>query len=172
MKRLLNISLAIAICSTIGLSLPFDWITLTSAAGKFSILMPGPTAPQDQVGRTEASKLGPYTTHIFVQRSESGVFLAGWVDYAPGANINRQAEIAANRDNFIKSLKATLKSTREITFQGQSAVEFTGDVNGRAIRSRVYMIGQRPYIIAAVTDAGIDDSQNVSRFLDSFKLIK
>ena len=53
---------------------------------------------------------------------------------------------------------------------GYQALEFTAETAERIFRSRVYMVGRRPYIFVAGTPKGIDDLTNVNRFLDSIKL--
>ena len=57
-----------------------------------------PTEKTDTVN----SAHGPYTTHLFVVKDTTSVYLIGWVDYDPAFNFNRQAELEANRDNFVK----------------------------------------------------------------------
>src|SRR5947209_7765787 len=73
-----------------------DWIKFTSDAGRFSVLMPGPEAPKDDAATKTDPKLGPYTTHLFLQKSDKGLFLAGWVDYAPSVRLDIPGELAAS----------------------------------------------------------------------------
>lgn len=143
------------------------WSEFTSNEGRFSILMPGvPEASKDTVD----SQPGPYTTHLVVFKGERNVYLVGWVDYDPRFNFNRQAELEANRDNFVKNLKATLVSTRALKIDGYQAIEFTAETPQRTFRSRVYMVGRRPYQIVIGSPKGVDDSQNVDKFFNSFKV--
>ena len=76
------------------------WVKFTSDDGHFSVLMP--ELPQDK-SETVDSSHGPYTTHLFIVKDTTSVYLIGWVDYDPSFNFNRQAEIEANRDNFVKA---------------------------------------------------------------------
>lgn len=153
-----------------------DWIRFTSQQGQFSVLMPGPNVPKDE-GKTETDAknpaASPFTSHLFTQTSENGViYLLGWVDYPPGFKPNAQAEIAANRDNFLKGIEAKLGFERAIALGGNPGIEFTAarDKDGMAVISRVYMVGARPYMLAAVTPKGKDDSKNIERFFASFTL--
>ena len=169
MKRIIFLSIILAAFTTAASASLFDWITFRSGTGGFSVLMPGPEEPEDKVSRTETSKVGPYTTHLFIQRGGPSVFVVGWTDYAPGVNFIKRSEMEANRDNLIKQLKGNIRSSKWFTFNGSEALEFVADAEGRTIRSRVYMVGNRPYMTIASTIAGVDDSAQVTRFLDSFK---
>jgi hypothetical protein len=128
-----------------------------------------PEVPVDQSETTDSAH-GPYTTHLFVVRDATSVYLIGWVDYDPSFNFNRQAELEANRDEFVKGIKAKLVSTRPTMIDGYSAIEFTAETGDRIFKSRVYMVGRRPYQIAIGSPRGQDDSVNVNRFFNSFKV--
>lgn len=142
------------------------WVKFTSDAGRFSVLVPeSPTEKSETVD----SQHGPYTTHLFIVRG-STVYLIGWVDYDPKFNFNRQAELEANRDNFVKGLSATLLSTRATVINGYSAIEFTAETADRIFKSRVLLVGRRPYQIVIGSPKGADDTANVNRFFNSFKV--
>lgn len=146
---------------------PGSWVRLNSEEGRFSVLLP--ELAKDQV-ETKSSPHGPYTTHLFMAKTSRGIFLVGWVDYAPGFNFSVQSELEANRDNFVKGLKATLLSNRNITMDGHPGLEFTAETSDVAFISRVYVVGRRPYQLIAGTYKGQDDADNVGRFFDSFQI--
>jgi len=143
------------------------WVKFNSEEGLFSVLMP--ETPTDKTETTESAH-GPYTTHLFVVRDTTSVYLIGWVDYDPSFNFNRQAELEANRDNFVKGIKATLVSTRPTVIDGYSALEFTAETEDRVFKSRVYLVGRRPYQIVVGSPKGMDDAAIVNRFFNSFKV--
>ena len=143
------------------------WIKFSSAAGRFSVLMP--EAPTDKAETTQ-SEHGPYTTHLFIVRDTISVYLIGWVDYDPSFNFNRQAELEANRDNFVKGINATLLTSSPTTIDGYQAIEFVAETTERVFKSRVYLVGRRPYQIVIGTTKGKDDSVQTSRFFNSFKI--
>src|SRR5690349_15955365 len=66
------------------------WVNFASEDGHFSVMMP--ETPTDK-SETVDSAHGPYTTHLFVVRDTTSVYLIGWVDYDPSFNFNRQAEL-------------------------------------------------------------------------------
>ena len=143
------------------------WSTFTSEAGRFSVLMPG--KPSD-TSKTVDSQPGPYTTHLFVLRNGANVFVVGWVDYDPRFNFERQTELEANRDNFVRNLKATLVETRNVKIDGYQAIEFTAETDDRIFRSRVYLVGRRPYQIIIGSPKNVDDSVKINKFFNSFKV--
>jgi len=143
------------------------WVSFTSEEGRFSVLMP--EIPKDKTETTDSTH-GPYTTHLFVVRDTTSVYLIGWVDYDPSFNFNRQAELEANRDNFVKGINAKLLTTRPTIIDGYAAIEFTAETDDRIFKSRVYMVGRRPYQIVIGSPKDQDDSVNVNRFFNSFKV--
>ena len=143
------------------------WVRYNSENGRFSVLMP--ETPQEQTETTQSDH-GPYTTHLFVVRDTKNVYLIGWVDYDPSFNFNRQAELEANRDNFVKGIKATLTSTRAFVLDGYSALEFSAETEDRTFKSRVYMVGRRPYQIVVGTPKDDPDAVSTNRFFNSFKV--
>jgi hypothetical protein len=143
------------------------WVKFTSEQGNFSVLMP--EIPEDKT-ETTPSVPGPYTTHLFIVKDATSVYLIGWVDYDPGFNFNRQAELEANRDNFVKGIQARLVSSRPTVIDGYSALEFTAETEDRVFKSRVYMVGRRPYQIVIGSPKGYDDTASVNRFFNSFKV--
>lgn len=138
-----------------------------SVSGRFSVLMP---ETPDEKTETTPSDHGPYTTHLFVVRDTKNVYLIGWVDYDPSFNFNRQAELEANRDNFVKGIKATLVSTRSMSLDGYPALEFSAETEDRTFQSRVYMVGRRPYQIVIGTPKDEPDAVATNRFFSSFKV--
>jgi len=143
------------------------WVRFNSDEGRFSVLMP--VIPEDKTETTQSSH-GPYTTHLFIVRDDINVYLIGWVDYDPSFNFNRQAELEANRDNFVKGVNAKLISNHATVVDGYSALEFTAETEDRIFISRVYMVGRRPYQIVIGSPKGQNDPAIVNRFLNSFKV--
>lgn len=147
-----------------------EWIRFTSEAGRFSVLMPGPGEPKDESETRTDSKFGAYTTHLFLQKSDKGLFMAGWVDYAPTVKLDVQGELAANRDNFVKGVAAHVTSEHPVKLGDSPGTEFNAESEQATFKSRIYVVGQRPYMIVAATLKGTNDDANVERFLASFQL--
>ena len=143
------------------------WVKFTSDEGRFSVMMP--EIPEDKMETTESAH-GPYTTHLFIVKDPTSVYLIGWVDYDPSFNFNRQAELEANRDNFVKGINAKLITSHATVVDGYSALEFMAETEDRVFKSRVYMVGRRPYQIVIGSPKGQDDAAQVNRFFNSFKV--
>jgi hypothetical protein len=145
------------------------WVRFTSEPGRFSVLMPEtPTEKRE----TTQSEHGPYTTHLFITRDKTtnNVYLIGWVDYDPGFNFNKQSELAANRDNFVKGISANLLTTRPLQIDGYQALEFVAETAEMVFKSRVYMVGRRPYQIVIGYPKDTEDALTTNRFFNSFKV--
>ena len=146
---------------------PGGWVRFKSELGRFSILVP--TVPEE-TKETTPSDHGPYTTYLFITREPSYVYLIGWVDYDPSFNFNRQKELEANRDNFVKGVKATLTSSQSMQVDGYPVVEFTCDTTERTFHSRVFMVGRRPYQIVIGYPKGQSEVAPIAKFFNSFKV--
>lgn len=142
------------------------WTRFTSEPGRFSVLVPSP--PTEKV-ETQQSPHGPYTTHLFSVSSDDTLFVVAWVDYDPGFNFGVQAELNANRDNFVKNsgLKLT-GTTKQITLDGNPGIEFTAEGGNALVKSRVYIVGRRPYMLIALSRTG--DLSDGDRFLTSLEV--
>jgi hypothetical protein len=145
------------------------WAQFSSEDGRFSVLMP--EIPEEKK-ETVNSAHGPYTTHLFVVKDTTSVYLIGWVDYDPSFNFNRQAELEANRDNFVKGIKATLLNSRPTVIDGYSTIEFTAETTDKIFKSRVFLVGRRPYQLVIGSPKGLDDTASVERFFNSFKVVE
>jgi len=143
------------------------WVQFASDTGRFSVLMP--ETPLDKAETTQ-SEHGPYTTHLFIVRDATNVYLIGWVDYDPNFNFNRQSEMEANRDNFVKGISAKLVSSRALRLNGFPVLEFSAETADRIFKSRVYMVGRRPYQIVIGSPKDLDESVSLNRFFNSFKV--
>jgi hypothetical protein len=163
------LSLILLAVLTASAQTPADWVKFSPEGSPFTILLP--SEPKEDK-KTSDSPNGPYTTTLYISQSpEREIYLIGWVDYDPKFNFAVQAELEANRDNFVKSLKAKLLSTTPIKLGTYPGIEFKAELEGQAdIVSRVYIVGRRPYQLIMVTPAGRDVSANRERFFSSFQL--
>jgi hypothetical protein len=169
MRKVLTVFLPLLVAtSALGFQGTSEWVKFTPEDGRVSILLPG--EPTEQKGTGQDSKGGPYTTRLFTVRAGDEIYILGWVDYDPAFNFGVKAELEANRDNFIEATKAKLVTTAPITLGDYPGLEFTAETQGKFIKSRVFIIGRRPYQLIAVTPMGQDHSQNINKFLSSFRV--
>jgi hypothetical protein len=146
------------------------WVTYSPSARNYSIMMPA--TPKEEV-KEETSSIGAYTLHTATLMSSDTFFIAVYVDYPSTMRLDVQGEINANRDNFMKGIKsAVLTSEKRITIDGHPGIEFTADVGTtHRVISRVYVVGKRPYHLAALYPMNAD-GKHATKFLNSFKLLK
>lgn len=167
MKKALTVFLLLLASAVTTAQTPGGWVKVSSEEGRFSVLMP--TKPEESK-ETQNSPNGPYTTHLLISKGAGEIYLVGWVDYDPNFNFNVQGELEANRDNFIKGIKATLLDTVKIDFNGNPGIEFTAETADTSFKSRIYVVGRRPYQLVVASPKGADATRNISRFFSSFEV--
>jgi hypothetical protein len=173
MRRVLQAGLLIAFASLTAhaqetTKQPSDsWIRFESRVGQFTVLLP--EMPSQKL-EAQQSNAGPYTNHLFSAKLKDTVFVVGWVDYDKKFKFTAQNELNANRDNFVRQIKGTLVNSKNTTFDGYQSLEFTAETSDTIYRSRVLIVGRRPYQVITGTTKGIDDSANITRFFESFKI--
>lgn len=144
-----------------------DWVKFNSVEGKFSVLFPTEPAVQ-----SDSSMRSPtFKTKMFISKSNTGIFVVGWVDYENSYTFDAQKELEANRDNFIKGISGTLVSTKNTKFYGYQAIEFVAQSSSRYWSSKVFIVGRRPYQLLAGSNTG-KASGNENKFYDSFSITK
>ena len=168
MKKTIFALLLALVCAASIQAQANDWQSFTSEKGRFSVLVPD--KPTEEVGSGNAGTAGSYTTHLFTSKVQGAIYMVGWADYQPGLKINADGELKANRDNFLKGVEATLLSETKITLDKNPGIEFKAERKPNIfIKSRVYLVGNRPYQLIAIS-IGQEDIKNADKFLNSFKL--
>src|SRR4030095_12086442 len=88
------------------------------------------------------------TAQLFSASTDNALYSVAYGDYAPSVRFNVDDELAANRDNFLKRVDASLKTTKPLKLDGRKGVEFTGENAQATCKSRVFICGTRFYQIA------------------------
>lgn len=137
------------------------WVEFAPEGGGFSMLFP--------IAPVETIKEKPtYTLHSFTTTSGRATYVASYTDYKEVKG-DRAAFLTANRDRFIKGLQATLISSREITLDGHTGLEFTSENPAANIKSQLFLVGKRLFQTATVVFKDVDQTRYVDRFFASFK---
>lgn len=160
-------ALAIFFCLTQGI-VGFqgsEWIKTAPVGGGFSVMMPAKAEEELKPG-------DDFTAHLFRVTTDNMLYTVAYGDYAPSLQFNVDDELVANRDNFLKGLQATLKTTKPITMDGRKGIEFTGESAQASFKSRVFIFGTRFYQIAVAVLRGKDDTENSHRFFASFEFTR
>ncbi|HVF23959.1 MAG TPA: hypothetical protein VM941_12810 [Pyrinomonadaceae bacterium] len=140
------------------------WEEFAPEGGGFSMLFP--TKPVETI-----TAKPNYTMHSFATTSGRATYVASYTDYEQ-IKLGPAAFLAANRDRFNKGLQAKLVSSREITVDGHTGIEFTSENPAANIRSQLFLIGKRMFQTASVVFKDTDQTREVNRFFSSFKFIK
>jgi hypothetical protein len=140
------------------------WEEFAPEGGGFSILFP--TKPVEAI-----NKKNNYTLHSFTSVAGRGTYVASYADYQQ-IKPEPAAFLIANRDRFNKSMQATLVSSREITLNGHTGIEFTSENPAANIKSQIFLVGNRLFQTATMIFKDVDQTTYVNRFFESFKFTK
>ena len=168
MPKTIALFLTIALSLTVVSAQTPEWIRLAPAGGGFAVMVPSqPEETTPNKGQLFTSKI--YTAVVKDASATRVIYLAGVGDYAPTVKVDPQGELNANRDNFIKELSGMkLLRSRNITLDGRPGIEFTGESDRATVHCRFYVKGNRVFQLAAMIFKGVDETENVSKFFDSF----
>lgn len=109
-----------------------------------------------------------FTSNGYGVKVDGVVYICLFGDYTATVHLNPEAELDANRDNFLKALNASLISTKKIELDGRAGLEFTGENAESTLQSQVYIFGNRVYQIALAFPKGTGGSADGARFLKAF----
>ena len=137
------------------------WETLAPEGGGFSVEVPAAAVER-------IDKKASYTMHAFTVTVGRATYVASYSDYDAG-KLNPKTALIANRDKFNKSLQATMTSSREITIDGHTGIEFTSETPAHNVKSQLFLIGNRMFQTATLVYKDVDETGNVDRFFESFK---
>ena len=142
-----------------------NWVKVSPLGGGFTVMMP---AKPEEETKAESD----YSSHTFIAKTTKTIFLVSYGDYAPSIRLDEAGELAANRDNFVRNLSAKLIESKDMTKDGRPGLEFTAESDMLTARCRVYLFGNRVFMIAAAVFKGNTDAENVERFVSSFAFTK
>lgn len=138
-----------------------EWIRIAPTGGGFSVTMPAQPKEETKVDDV-------FSSHSFSMMTDKTVYIVEYGDYAPSVRLDVPGELAANRDNFVKGIDGKLLESKEVTLNGRPGLEFTAESSQLSAKSRVYLFGNRVWMIAAAVLKGTTDTENVDRFFASF----
>ena len=165
--RRLSFSLLVLIASFGNLpaqTVPSGWVTLTPEGAGFSVLIPGKAVET-------INEKPSFTLHSFNVTVGRATYIASYSDYVPG-KLDPATALTANCDKFIQSLQGKLISSREITIDGHTGIDFTSETPAANVRSQLFLIGNRMYQTVAFVFRDVDETKNVDRFFESFRFTK
>jgi hypothetical protein len=153
--------LLVAVTSAAAQTDPQGWVTFVPEGAGFSILFP--TQPVENINKKTA-----YTLHSFTTTANRASYVASYTDYEE-IKLKPAEFLLANRDRFNKGLQATLVSSREITLDGHTGLEFVSENPAANIKSQIFLIEKRLFQTATVVFKDTDQTQWTDKFFASFK---
>ena len=141
---------------------PPPWAKFEPEGAGFSVLMPGKPVEAIDKRRT-------FTLHSFAVTMGRGTYIASYSDYTPDAKLDPNTALIKNRDKFNQSFEAKLISSREITVDGHTGLEFISESPAVNLKSQLFLIGNRLFQTATMVFKDVDETRNVDRFFQSFK---
>jgi hypothetical protein len=174
-KKASTAALIVLICSVIafGFQQPSDWVSFSSPEGRFSI--GAPTKPQENVKDID-SAVGKLQLHSFPSSSAIAYFMVSYGDYPnePAAD-RRELVLDGVRDGVIKGLEGELISETKISIDGYPGRELLAkkSIEGSetTFNWRLYLVGRRVYQVAVATKKADSTTPEITKFLNSFRLI-
>ena len=165
MKKLLScLLLLVAVTSVVAQTDPPGWIKFAPEGGGFSISFPG--QPVENINKKTA-----YTLHSFTTTANRATYVASYTDYVE-IKLKPAEFLIANRDRFNKGMQATLVSSREITLDGHTGLEFVSENPAANIKSQLFLIENRLFQTATVVFKDTDQTEWTEKFFASFKFTK
>lgn len=143
---------------------PSGWITLAPEGAGFSVLVPGKAVET-------IKQKSSFTLHSFNVIVGRATYIASYSDYIPG-KLDPATALTSNRDKFNQSLQGKLISSREITIDGHTGIDFTTETPAANVRSQLFLIENRMYQTVAFVFRDVDETKNVDRFFESFRFTK
>lgn len=140
---------------------PSPWVTLAPEGAGFEVSFLA--APVERIDKKTS-----YTMHAFTVTVGRATYVASYSDYVPG-KLDPKTALTTNRDKFNKSLQATLTSSREITLDGHTGIEFTSETPAHNVKSQIFLIGNRMFQTATLVYKDVDETRNVNKFFESFR---
>ena len=137
----------------------------------FSVWMPeGIRSEETVILDTIAGKL-PF--EVFTSHPPSWRFVAAYSENLDPAQLkDSQAILASVRDGIVAETKFDLMSDRSISLGQYPGKQLSMQDTDEIITFRVYLIGQRVYVLAAGQKDAKEVSEDVVNFFDSFRLLQ
>lgn len=146
------------------------WYELSSAEGRFRILMPGTPTRRN---RTMPSPVGDVQDTAFLLDTADRSMMVTYADFDAPHQKNASIEDIINqaRDEMVRRLRGTLRADTAITLQGHSGKEVLIDIPRQGTGYfRWYAVKRRLYVLVMMGITATPSQADVTRFFDSFQL--
>jgi len=149
------------------------WKEFFSNEGSFSILMPG--VPTEQTKRLN-TKAGAIDMHLFILEQKNVAYFVSHIDYQEELLQQRNDDeiLDGARNGAVKNVQGKLLSEVPISLDNYPGREIRIETSDgkHTIQTRIYLVKNRLYQVMIVTPKENSFSKDVTKFLDSFKLLE
>ena len=146
---------------------PTPWVRLAPAGAGYSVMLPGKA--EEQTVSNDRFSATLYTLTTKDGSSNRVIYLVRVGEYTSPVKVDPRVKLPADRDSFINGLPGMkLIESHDITLDGRSGIELTGESDTTTVTARFYVKGNRVYQLAAVVFKGMDEKENVMKFFESF----
>lgn len=144
-----------------------EWQTYRSAAGGYSVEMPG--VPQQRQMQREA-EIGPITIHAAQLALPGREFIATHIDFPAGhfARLGLDQAFANARDGAARNRQ--ILGERRLQLGGHPALEVVASRGNVVYVARSVIVGDRVVQVVYGGPLGSETSPDARRFIDSFAL--
>lgn len=149
------------------------WQAVNTDGLGFAIEMPGnPKVEEQDVDLGEGKSAKMRTIQML---SPNAIFDVTIADYPAGMtqSLGPDTMLDNARDGALANAPGPLKSESKVVFAGQPARELLVDMTmGMTLRSYIFLVQDRLYIIGAITRNGTERSADIEKYFGSFAIDK
>jgi hypothetical protein len=147
-----------------------EWQRFEPEIGGFSILFPGTPEKQTETVPTAG---GTIETVFFLVEQEDMGYSVNLADYSEVSLSEGDVELMLEgaREGAVRNVGGDLLEETSITLDGHPGRALKIAVEDQfVVDARFYLVGNRLYILQAISVGNTSHSSNVKKFLDSFRL--
>lgn len=150
-----------------------DWREISSAEGRFAVLLPG--KPRE-AARSVGTASGAVEMHMSSADALGWQFGVAWADFPATALREPERLIDAQRDALLRSIynRVVIEKLAPVAGRPGRLVLVEGKIGDKfvALHARFVLDGARLYQVAATGTKGGVEAAGIETFLDSFKLAR
>lgn len=148
---------------------PPVWTEFKSDEGRFSVLMPDKPLSQRSIIETPQGRL---EQNVFTASHNFLVCMIAYTDFPKPALVANDVDgvFDSIRDQFIKQAGGKLASESSLSLDGNPGREIRVHLFRGELRMRLFLVGNRLYLLSLANLNQSDDEQTLNKFFVSFKL--
>src|SRR5262249_17212728 len=145
-----------------------NWIEFSPQEGGFSIMLPGEPSQRTLSTQTEN---GQVTSPLFELTKDAFKYCVTYMDYPFSVGENDSDKLLSmGAEMGITRVGGMVTSNAPISINRYFGREVKGEMQGYLYQCRVYLVGQRLFMLTVWVSSTETNSENATNFLDSFKL--